>query len=113
MITKDDLLAAGFTAHRWHDPLTNNLIYCKPIRRDGILLYQLDARTFFYGRTNLDMRDHTSVSARFYLPDCPVSGRGGIDFEPLLEPDATIEQVEALFARVYEQLGCCPDLHNN
>lgn len=53
-----------------------------------------------------------SCSVRLYAPHSP-SPDGGIEIQPLLDPETDIESVERWIATVYVELECVPDVHNN
>ena len=54
-----------------------------------------------------DEHEGWSVEVRLYQP-------GGTEFDVnLLIGNETLAEVEAFYAKVYVQLGCCSDVHNN
>lgn len=120
-ITSEALLAAGYRAGPHYERVCNHTLYQKRVSDPrGAVLYFI---TFYiwHWHQHFPGAEHphattASVNARLYLDPKTTQGRaistGGIDFEPILESDATIDEVETLMADAYRRLGCVPDLHN-
>lgn len=118
VITAEILLASGYRAHAHHDVATDYLLYQKTFRSGRTQLYSITITLWDLSK-QFDHADSETSSGQtaevlFYLGgDDPLVGPKGFSMELHLEETATVEQIEAFFAKAYAGLGCVPDLHNN
>jgi hypothetical protein len=116
MITSEILEAAGY---RFYEDRSKGVycdgLYQKVIRTEqGEKAYFINFSIWNFPRMSADIAANNSVSVdtRLYLSNDPIDS-GGIQFNPIVHADWTVERVEALLARAYIALDCVPDVHNN
>jgi len=116
IITPEFLLGNGYGKYRHDSAACEYALYQKTVRSpEGDRLYGI---TFYFSDLSREFptapkRTKIEVNVRFYLqPGDTLVGSAGFDMNLYLEPTATLEQVEALYARAYASLGCAPDWQN-
>lgn len=126
MITIEQLQAAGYKVFPHHEDVCDRKGYQKLVRGHQLgldkpqMLYAINvffwyfAKHFASHQNAKDMKDSVSCEARLYLPEGnTLVGTAGFTLQLHLDEHATIEAIEAFYARAFAALDCVPDLHNN
>lgn len=100
---QENLLAAGYREYPQKGDAYRRSLFQKWIRgTDGTKLYAINVWYWVFPHP---MREAYTYNVSFYLPE---------DHDALRveKENMAIEAAEALFAKVYEVMGCVPDLLN-
>lgn len=114
-ITPDILLDHGYKKHRHDEVCCDNALYQRVVQGPGgEKLYYINFYFWDFSRKfSVPKRTSIEVNARLYLKEGDtLVGGGGFDLNLHLEPTATLDQVEMMYARAYESLGCAPDWYS-
>lgn len=110
MITKENLLEAGYKMFRSPEKVADNILYQKRVRNEGETLYFLNVNIWDFAKHYPEVGSlaiHVEFSVELYLPKSWVT----VKFHA--EKDTSIEEAETFYAQAYQSLGCVPDRHNN
>lgn len=107
MISKDDLLAAGFREYPGPNERCISNYYQKTIYGDGQKLYFVNVKWWDFSLYNLITQHNAEFSVLFYKTHTQ-------SFEiKVLDHTLSAQQILDQYAALYELLGAIPDIHNN
>jgi len=119
MITAKDLLEAGYKAFKHNEEFCDNVGYQKVVRSlsdPRVKLYFLNAYIWRFPDSHplQHSEEKLEFESRLYLPEYNILvGSTGFTVKVHCSSKATISGVEDFYARIYRNMECAPDLHNN